>query len=453
MVLADQIAEIFDRFVVFGPEQRDTCVLWVLHCWTIDAHYTTPRLHVTSPEPECGKSTLLELLAELGPEPLAATSASASAIYRELEKCPPVLLDETDNTIGRKNAKESEGLALLYAVFNSGYTRGRLGRVLRSNLKKGETEKFKTFAPAAFAGISGEFDSAMRSRMITIALDKGDPAEDYEPSWEQDAAFSDLRQTCEQWASVHLEAIREACPPLEHLDGRRRQLWKPLLAVAQVLDGDWPARGERACEGLSAWVPPDGPHPAHQMLVDCQVAFGEDDRLPTRLLIERLERIEESGWETWNRGKGLHSKTLAKLLGRYKIHSETLRIDGEDVKGYRRETFEDTWARYCPRSEQVSNNVITHSPPALFVESTANGNGQRQTLKVNPSVAVDSGSFPVDVDAEPLTEAPSRRGESVSVDQPLTQSTDTHTSEPVGLPLTDPLEFMDEQQGIGRFRR
>ena len=78
--------------------------------------------------------------------------------------------------------------------------------------------------------------------------------------------------------------------------------------------------------------------------------IGDDDRIATTVLLERLCRLEEAPWSDWY-GRPINPRDLAKWLKPYGISSRDVRYGpdpSEKAKGYRREDFEDAWTRYLP---------------------------------------------------------------------------------------------------------
>jgi hypothetical protein len=83
--------------------------------------------------------------------------------------------------------------------------------------------------------------------------------------------------------------------------------------------------------------------------------FGDLKRISTATLLRELNAIETSPWATLRNGEALDSRTLARYLHKYEIETNnTLRVEGETVKGYAREGFLDAWARYAPAQEHES---------------------------------------------------------------------------------------------------
>lgn len=94
------------RHVILSVHQATAVVLWVFHCWALDAARSTPYIHVTSAEPESGKSRLLEATEPLLPHPLRTSSMTAAVLFRAIKEFHPQLLfDEIDNTFRDRNEK------------------------------------------------------------------------------------------------------------------------------------------------------------------------------------------------------------------------------------------------------------------------------------------------------------------------------------------------------------
>jgi putative DNA primase/helicase len=87
--------------------------LWVTFTWMHEAAVYSPILVVSSPEAECGKTTLLALIGFMVPRGITIVEASTSVIYRMIERWRPTLIvDEADSVF--KNNPE------LRAIINSG---------------------------------------------------------------------------------------------------------------------------------------------------------------------------------------------------------------------------------------------------------------------------------------------------------------------------------------------
>ncbi len=102
--------------VVMEENAAIAVALWILHAHAHDAAAISAILAIISPQKRCGKTTLLSLLQELTPNPLAASNISASAVFRAVEEWRPTLIvDEADTFL----AKHGE----LRGILNSGHSR------------------------------------------------------------------------------------------------------------------------------------------------------------------------------------------------------------------------------------------------------------------------------------------------------------------------------------------
>jgi hypothetical protein len=63
--LLDDVYGFIKKYVVLTDHQARILSTWVAHTHAFAASDTTPYIHVTSPEPECGKSRLLEICTPL----------------------------------------------------------------------------------------------------------------------------------------------------------------------------------------------------------------------------------------------------------------------------------------------------------------------------------------------------------------------------------------------------
>jgi hypothetical protein len=84
------------------------------------------RLVIKSPVKRCGKSRLLDVLAQLVRKPLATADISAAALVQSVtEKDPPtIMLDEADAIFG-KALKGDEKAEHLRGILNAGFGRDR----------------------------------------------------------------------------------------------------------------------------------------------------------------------------------------------------------------------------------------------------------------------------------------------------------------------------------------
>ena len=89
-----------------------------------------------------------------------------------------------------------------------------------------------------------------------------------------------------------------------------------------------------------------------RLLADIKTLFDADPQahcMSSATMVESLTKDEEEPWAEFTRGKALTQNRLAKLLGAYRITSQTVTPPGQkDAKGYYRSQFEDAWSYYLP---------------------------------------------------------------------------------------------------------
>jgi hypothetical protein len=343
--LLDETGTFIRRFVVVSDQQRDALALFVAHTHALDAADTTPYIDVVSPLKRCGKTRLLEVLELLVHEPLPAVNASTSALFRTIEKRQPtLLLDEVDAIFSPKGGDKEE----LRGILNAGYRRGafvyRMGGPHRTTL-----EKFPVFCPKVLAEIIGNLPDTIRDRSIPIHLQRRTKTERIERFHHREIApqAHELRDRIVKWLRPQLPYLRSLRPALpDELDDRAQDIWEPLLAIAQIVGGEWPERARLAALALSTGAAREDDSDTVQLLRDIYTVFESSgkDRFLTADLISKLVEIEESPWGDWQ-GKHISPQALSRLLKPYEIRTMSIKIAGETVRGYKAEQFEEAWRR------------------------------------------------------------------------------------------------------------
>jgi hypothetical protein len=159
-----------------------------------------------------------------------------------------------------------------------------------------------------------------------------------------------LRERLSAAASDSIGALSTARPELPaELDDRAADCWEPLLAIADLVGGDWPERARRAARLLSTKEREDDSLGV-KLLSDIRDLFDKRGcgRIARTELVAALVAFEERPWGDL-RGKPLNGRKLGQLLRPYRIRSRTVRLSNEKtVNGFKREQFEDSWRRYLP---------------------------------------------------------------------------------------------------------
>jgi hypothetical protein len=156
-----------------------------------------------------------------------------------------------------------------------------------------------------------------------------------------------------RWTEDNAEALAKAAPEIPPgFHNRRRANWHTLLAVAEAGGGEWKKEGWKAALAIEAIAATFDPSIGVQLLVAIKGAFAArgKDRITSAGLITDLVADETAPWATYNKGKPISQRQVAKLLDGYGIKPKTIRLDdGSFPKGYLLECFIDAFTRFCSR--------------------------------------------------------------------------------------------------------
>lgn len=344
--LLDRVAAAISRFCLLpSPHALTGVVLWVAYTHMSDAFEYAPRLVARSAEKRSGKSRLLEVIDALVHEPLRAVNATVSYIFRSLDRDgmpPTLLLDEADTIFGTKTkAEQNEDLR---GLLNAGFQRGlTFGRTVGPNHTPTE---FATFAPAALAGI-GQMPDTIEDRAVVVVMRRRKPSEQVAPyrTRRDRPALEDLADDLASWAGSVVDAATGYEPANLGVEDRAADVWEPLVTVADMAGGRWPALARDAAAYMVSEAESESEDSSLniRLLADIKTIFDEDGVkfLRSDELCNRLRQVEESPWGQFE----LSPSKLGHRLREYGI-----KTDFEDsykkARGYRLVDFMDAFERY-----------------------------------------------------------------------------------------------------------
>jgi hypothetical protein len=135
--------------------------------------------------------------------------------------------------------------------------------------------------------------------------------------------------------------------PPETLHDRAQDLWRPLLAIAEAVGGDWTYRARRAAVEL-AGIRPEDNSLGIQLLARIQSMFEREqtDRLSSETIVHVLADSED---RPWPERLPLTKAQLARLLAPFGIRPTIVHRSRTQVsRGYLAGDFADAFARYLP---------------------------------------------------------------------------------------------------------
>jgi putative DNA primase/helicase len=348
--LLGDLSATVQRFIICPEETAHAAALWIVMTWFMDVVQVAPLAVITAPEKRCGKSQLLFLLGRLVHRPLAASNITPAALFRAVDAWKPTLLVDEADAFMRDNEE-------LRGLLNCGHTRDS-AYIVRVVGDDHTPKRFNVWGAKALAGIGHLADTVM-DRSITLELRRKLPNEDVlRLRHAEPGLFDDLASKLARFADDNRETLRRCRPDLPaQLHDRAQDNWEPLLAIAEISGGQWPVLARRAALTLSGSTE-DGGTVGNELLADIREVFETKrvTKVSTADLIAELCADDEKSWSTYNRGKPITPKQVAKRLKDYGISSKPIRTGYEVAKGFDRSQFDEAFTRYLsvPPAEAVT---------------------------------------------------------------------------------------------------
>jgi hypothetical protein len=298
--LLAELASLLDRHIILPDHAAETLALWCLHTYAFELREVGTYIGIESPEKRCGKTTLRGILN-------AGYHRDSAYVLRVAPGQEP---------------GDEPGL--------------RLGR-------------FSCWCPKAISLI-GRLPDTLADRCIVIRMHRKRPNEICERL--RGLRTEDLRRKCARFAldnADRIAAITPEVPPLLH--DRAGDVWEPLLALAEVAGGDWPAHARDAAVALT--LNGQERHPIATLLFDIfTVSAGkEQNQVFSRDLVFALARRGDRPWKSICPRKELTEAWLADCLRPYGIKPKTIRMGDAVGRGYDCEEFLQAASRYIPKNE------------------------------------------------------------------------------------------------------
>jgi len=394
-------------------------VLWSAHTHIYNKFNHTPRLIISAPEPECGKTVLLfHMIGNFSNKVLPTDNLSPAVFFRLAEKHEPTfLIDEGDVFINQDSD--------LIAGFNNGFEPH--GGVYRCVGDEHEVRKFPTFAPLALAGIQLEkkLPPATRSRAFIIHLERVSNEISDSDSWDKDVHRKGLllsRAKLARWIHDHINEIASLKPKLpKGLKNRSKDKWAPLFSIAQVAGGEWSARV------LDAYNKSNYTHEvtkSEQFLIDVKSVIPVKGNIHTEALINALCNIEDSKYKEYNfkafesYKKRIQALQISNLFKKYNIKPKTVRVGGILKKGYACDALRKIFERYIPKEIQ-KNTIVTESEHLTVTPTQSNDS------KAYNDISPVTKSFNV-TDKNSLKHKPANDCYPVTSKSPITENFSNH---------------------------
>jgi hypothetical protein len=374
-------------------------LLLLIGAWVVAAHLADlwdrfPHLFISSPEKECGKTRLLELLEMVCPGAEIFLSASKAAVisYCTVERSDEekaatgqmatMILDEAQ-FLDRHGAEDLRDL--LCGCFEQGSKSSKMGGKDWSVLKK-----HNVYGPKVLAKIGKLQDATLASRCLLVSMKRKTVKDKIARYRRRDVRplGHALRQTLIDW-TAKLRRTKKAIGIYNQLEqfalasSRLADVLEPLQTVLMAEGADGKAHLEELRlyamgledQGAKLRRPPDKElllrafremfaDPA--VLNDSQVACQSRDNpfLRSDQVLWLLLQREDEPWAHFGyRQEPITLTKVASLLAEYEIEPTFGKgSGGKRPKGYYRSQFRDAWARYLPQHAEEPAANTHHSP-------------------------------------------------------------------------------------------
>jgi putative DNA primase/helicase len=205
---------------------------------------------------------------------------------------------------------------------------------------------------------------------------------------DRSAGLDEIARKAARWAVDNQSALREADPNTpDTLHDRAADNWRPLLAIADRVGGEWPVSARTIAQQLSAGEPGEDSSAGTQLLADiCTILEDRAvERIASADLVAALVSMEDRPWPEWRRGKPISTRGVARLLVDFEIRPQTIRLDAHNTaKGYLLDDFKDTFTRYIP---DLSVTTSQPNETVAFSENLSVTTGDDVTDRKGPKPA------------------------------------------------------------------
>ena len=332
-----QIKRRLRRQIVFSDDEQVIAALWDLFSWVHEHATHSPKLLITSPEADSGKTTLCSLLGFMTPRALSCVEITEATLFRSIERWTPTLIVDEADTILINNEP-------LRAVINASWTRGAV--VPRCVGDDHIPHAFPIFCPQVIGMKGKRLPHTTLTRCIIIELKRKlrDDRVEYFNGLD-DAELAMLRQQALRWSLDHGDELKNAKPEMsEQFYNRLGDNYRMLFAIADLAGGEWPEKARGAAERLSGVI--DVASRNVRLLAAIKAVFGTLEAISSADLVGHLTADETAEWTEWKNGKPISQVQLANALDSFQIGPRQVWIGEKQYRGYKRAWFEDAWKRY-----------------------------------------------------------------------------------------------------------
>jgi hypothetical protein len=226
----EQVFRLVDEYAVLKNDREHHIVAtWSMATYLHQLWTAFPRLNFNG-NTHTGKSKVLRVISLLAFNGRHYLKPSAAVLYRLIDGLRPTLcLDEIERL-------DKPGVDEINDILNAGYQKDTpVPKNVKNKDEGWDPTDFEVYCPIAFAGIKG-LHEVLEDRCITILTMRSTDRESINrPMPEDSAAFQAARAGCYAVFLLRFKDVVDARPELpDWLNGRRRELYLPLLTIAHL---------------------------------------------------------------------------------------------------------------------------------------------------------------------------------------------------------------------------
>ena len=234
VALYERIRALFVKYLDYPePLYYDFISLWCMGTYLFMGFESYPYVYLSGTK-RTGKTRTIEIAAPICFNSVMSASMSDAAMYRSTENDRCTIFHDEAAKYSRKNKND---LSERLEIFNSGYKRS--GSVRRCVGDDSIPTDFSTYSPKLLASIEG-LDQTSADRTITLHLLR---AKDEVPKFSyrrEEGAFQEIRNGLYVLALKYHGEILKIYSGQEMVPGlkdREDELWSPIFALAEFIDG------------------------------------------------------------------------------------------------------------------------------------------------------------------------------------------------------------------------
>lgn len=359
----------FRKYLVLREEQVIVLGVWVFHTHAFKAATRTLYTPIVSPEGECGKSRVLEVLIPLVARAWYTSRTTVPVLYRTIEEEHPTLLfDEAD----RAFRGDANYQAAIIGVFNSGYS-------LRGNYAACETvgkqitrRTFSTFCPKAIAGIN-KLDETIAKRAIVFEIERaaaGSLPDFFEEDYEEEVRSTAAKIAL--WCAEFEPKLAGARPemPTTGMSDRQKEASRPLVAIADAISPEIGERFRKALVKIFLSTNKSKKALGTMALEDIfEYMHHKDDlgdpsppleRAPSGPLVTFMIEKEDRPWALCPpEHKPLTPARFSRILEPYHVMPTRQKVNGTVTRCYDKKDLLPAWNRYTPWVLAIKDELAT----------------------------------------------------------------------------------------------